>query len=157
MVHTLPDSMTSPLEKLAATVDEWLLRLDADTDVTAEGFWSLRYGSTLLILSSFEHEGATYLRMGAVVLSGAHASLEVVLRLLRLNAQVLFGSFQLFDDDTIAFTHTLPAEGLTFESFSTALTYISRVADDNDEELQSLAGGRRGEDMLAEPVESARG
>lgn len=149
--------MTTPLEKLAATVDAWLLTLDADTDVTDEGFWTLRYGSTLLVLSSFEHENVTYLRMGAVVLSGAHPSLEVVLRLLRLNAQVLFGSFQLFDDDTIAFTHTLPADGLTFEAFSSALTYVSRVGDDHDEELQSLAGGRRGEDMLAIAQERARG
>lgn len=149
--------MTTPLEKLAATVDAWLLTLDADSDVTTEGFWTLRYGSTLVVLSSFEHENTAYLRLGSVVVSGAHASLEVVLRLLRLNAQVLFGSFQLFDDETIAFTHTLPAEGLTFESFSTALTYVSRVADDHDEELQSLAGGRRGEDMLANVPERARG
>lgn len=143
--------MTDRLEQLSASVDEWLLRLDADTDLTDEGFWSLRYGSTILILSVFEHEQRSYLRVLALIVSGAHPSLDVLLRLLKLNTEVLFGAFQLFDDNTVAFTHTLPGDGLTFEAFEAALTYAARVGDDHDEDIQALAGGNRGEDLLDNP------
>ena len=61
------------------------------------------------------------------------------------------GAFQLFDDQTVAFTHTLTADHLDFEDFDVALRYVARVGDDHDEALQALAGGERAEDTMSRP------
>ena len=122
-----------------------------DTDVTQDGFWSLRFGSTVVAISVFEHEGRPYVRIASILLVGAGTSLDLVTRLLRLNSEVIFGSFQLFDDQTVAFTHTLLGDHLEFDVFDAALRYVARVGDDHDEELQALAGGKRAEDLLEAP------
>lgn len=126
--------------------------MEIDADPGADGVYALRCGSSLVFVSSFEHEGRPYVRLVALLLLGFRPKMELLSRLLRLNSRVLFGSFQLFDDETLCFTHTLPAHGspasLDFDTFAHALRYVSRVADDHDERLQSLAGGERGEELL---------
>ncbi len=140
--------MPATLDDARATVDAFLLQVGVDGDVSAEGFWTARCGSTVLVLSAFSHEERNYLRIAAIVLVGGRTSLDLLTRLLRLNAEALFGAFQLFDDQTVAFTHTIPIDGLSLDHFENALRYVARVADDHDEALQALAGGERAEDLL---------
>lgn len=140
--------MAKSLDDAAATVDTYLAQLGVDGDLSAEGFWTARCGSTVVLLSALEHDGRHYLRIAAIVLVGGRTSLDLLTRLLRLNAEALFGAFQLFDDQTVAFTHTIPLDGLSLDHFETALRYVARVADDHDEALQALAGGERAEDLL---------
>lgn len=144
--------MSQTLDGLAARVDGFLLGLGVDCEVTEDGFWSLRFGSTVLVISCFEHEGRPYVRIAAILLVGAQTSLDLLTRLLRLNTEVLFGSFQLFDDQSVAFTHTLLGDHLEFDVFDAALRYVARVGDDHDEELQALAGGQRAEDVMEAPA-----
>ncbi len=144
--------MTTPLDALAERVDGYLLRLGVDGDVTAEGFWSLRFGSTVVMVSTLEADGHTYVRLASIVLIGAQTTLDLLTRILRLNNETLFGAFQLFDDQTVAFTHTLPGDKLEFEAFEAALRYVARVGDDHDEDLQALAGGERAEDAIGQPT-----
>ncbi len=143
--------MSTRLDELTEQVDEYLLRLGLDGEVTGDGFWTGRFGSTVLAVSVFEDAPHTYVRIAAIVLVGAQTSLDLLTRLLRLNAETRFGAFQLFDDQTVAFTHTLVADQLRFEPFEYALRYVGQVADDHDEELQALAGGERGEDLISAP------
>lgn len=143
--------MSGRLEQLTDRVDEFLLRMGLEGDVTADGFWTGRFGSTVLLVSIFEDGPHTYVRLAAVVLVGAQTSLDLLTRLLRLNSETRFGAFQLFDDQTVAFTHTLVADHMPYEVFEYALRYVGQVADDHDEELQALAGGERGEDVVGEP------
>jgi hypothetical protein len=140
--------MSERLDAFAAQVDGWLLQRGLAGDVSPDGFWLARFGSTVVMLSLFEDEGRLHLRFCSVLVSGAQTSLDLVLRLLRLNNEVLFGAFQVFDDQTLAFTHTVVAEGLSEAAFHATLLYVARVADDHDEELQALAGGQRAEDVL---------
>jgi Putative bacterial sensory transduction regulator len=141
--------MNPALRNLRDQVDACLERLEIDSEPTAEGIHVLRCGSSMLFLSCFEHEGRPYVRIVAMLLLGFHPKMELFGRLLRLNSRVLFGSFQLFDDETVCFTHTLAAHsGLDFDTFSHALRYVGQVADDHDEPLQALAGGERGEELL---------
>ncbi len=144
--------MSDRLDQLSATVDEFMLRLGVDSDVTADGFWSARFGSTVVLISVFEDEGHAYVRLASIVLVGAQTTLDLLSRLLRLNSEARFGAFQLFDDQTIAFTHTFSGEQLSFPVFEGALRYVARVGDDHDEELQSLVGGERAEDVIGEPL-----
>jgi hypothetical protein len=102
------------------------------------------------MVSLFEDAEHTYVRFASAMLTGVRPQLELVMRILRLNTEVLFGAFLLFEDDTLSFTHTILGDRLDFEEFSHALEYVARVSDNHDEELQALAGGKRAEDILAE-------
>jgi hypothetical protein len=141
--------MTEPTP-LTDRVADFLVQMDIDPDRNDENIFLLKYGSTVVMISIFEEAGHEYVRMASTLLVGARVQLELVLRLLRLNTEVLFGAFILFEDDTVSFTHTLLGDGLTFEAFAHALHYVAQVSDDHDEDLQSLAGGRRAEEILAD-------
>jgi hypothetical protein len=141
--------MADRLSHLADRVGDYLVRLDIDPDRNPEGIFLLKFGSTVVMVSLFEDADHAYVRLASTLLTGVRPQLELVMRLLRMNTEVLFGAFLLFEDDTVSFTHTLRGDSLTFEDFEHALRYVARVSDDHDEELQSIAGGQRAEDILA--------
>jgi hypothetical protein len=70
--------------------------------------------------------------------------------ILRLNSEVLFGSFLVFPDNTLSFSATLLGDKLDFEEFETALNYVAQVSDDTDDLLQEVAGGHRATDLMNE-------
>jgi hypothetical protein len=141
--------MSDRLRQLADRVSDFLVRMDIDPDRNPEGIFLLKYGSTVVMVSIFEDDTHVFVRFASTLLSGARPQLELVMRLLRMNTEVLFGAFLLFEDDAVSFTHTLLGDTLSFEQFSHALQYVARVSDDHDEELQALAGGQRAEEILA--------
>jgi hypothetical protein len=141
--------MNHRVENLADRVDEYLARMDVDPERNAEGIYMIRFGSTVVMVSLFEEQGRSYVRFASTMLTDVHPGLDLIVRLLRLNAEVLFGAFQLFEDNTVSFTHTLLGDFLDFEEFQHALAYVARVSDDHDEALQALGGGLRAEDVLA--------
>lgn len=142
--------MSTRIAALSDRVLDFMGRLNLDNDQNDEGIFFLRYGSTVVMISLFEEKERTYCRFAATVLMDVKPKLELVVRLLRLNTEVLFGAFLLFEDNTLAFTHTLLGETMDFNEFQHALEYVAKVADDHDEELQALAGGERAEDLLQE-------
>lgn len=142
--------MSDALRALNDRVSDFLVRLDLDPDQNKEGFYLLRYGSTVVMISSFEDSEHTYVRFASTVLANVTPNLDLVTRILRLNTEVLYGAFLLFEDDNLSFTHTLLGDNLEFGAFQHALAYVARVSDDHDEGLQGIAGGLRAEDILAE-------
>lgn len=142
--------MSERLRVLNDRIADHLVRMDVDPDRNGEGFYLIRYGSTAVVISVFEDKERTYVRFASTVLANATPSLDLVTRVLRLNTEVLFGAFLLFEDDTLSFTHTLMGDDLDFASFSHTLTYVAQVSDDHDEALQAIAGGLRVEDILSE-------
>ena len=147
--------MNDRLRALTDQISDYLVRMDIDPDRNDEGIFVLKYGSTAVMISLFEDDAGggtpkTYVRIASALLSDARPELGLVLRLLRMNTEVLFGAFQIFEDNTVSFTHTLFGETLGFDEFHHTLDYVARVSDDHDEELQEVAGGARVEDILAE-------
>lgn len=142
--------MSEHLRAIHDTISDFLVRMDMDPDRNAEGFYLLKYGSTAVMISVFEERERAYVRFASAVLANVRPSLDSVTRILRLNTEVLFGAFLLFEDDTLSFTHTLLADDLEFDGFQHALAYVARVSDDHDEALQTIAGGLRVEDILTE-------
>ena len=142
--------MEHSLEALADRVSDYLSQMDLEADQSDEGIHLLRYGSTVVMISMFQEGDQGYVRFAATVLVDVRPKLELVTRLLRLNTEVLFGAFLLFDDDTVSFAHTLTGAKMDLEEFRHALEYVARVSDDHDEELQAIAGGARAEDLLNE-------
>lgn len=140
--------MSLDLRALADRVADYLGRMETDTETTDEGIFFFKHGSTVLMVSAFEQDNHRWVRFVATMLADVAPSMELLARLLRMNTDVLLGAFLLFEDGTLAFSYTLLGDHLDFEEFEYALTYVARVGDDYDEDLQALAGGRRAEDIL---------
>lgn len=141
--------MSTGLRQLADQVSDFLVQMDLDPDRNAEGIFLLKYGSTVVMISVFADGEHRYVRFASTMLAGVRPQLDLVTRILRLNTEVLFGAFLLFEDDTLSFTHTLLGDDLRFEDFRHALAYVARVSDDHDEALQELGGGQRAADLFA--------
>ena len=110
---------------------------------------SFTYGSTVVMVSLFEQGDATYCRFASIMLKDFEPTLELLQRVLRLNTEVLFGSFLLFEDGTLSFSATLLGNHLDHEEFERTLQYVAQVSDDYDDELQALVGGKRAIDVLS--------
>jgi hypothetical protein len=131
-------------------VNAYLGAMGLAPDKTEEGLYLLKYGSTVVMISLFEESGDTYVRFASIMLKGFDPSLELLQRILRLNTEVLFGSFLMFEDSTLSFSATLLGSHLDYEEFEKTLTYVARVSDEYDDELQALGGGQRAADVLRE-------
>lgn len=142
------------LEKLGDRIVEYLVEMDIDTDAPATGPFLLRFGDAVILVSLFRNEGVPWVRIASTLLKDFRPGLELVTRVLRLNTEVLLGSFLLFEDDTLVFAATLPGEDLSSAQFRTVLDYVARVADRFGEELWELSGGVKVSTVLAPPEES---
>ena len=135
---------------LEERVKAYLAEMELDPARSDDGLYLFKYGSTVVMITLFEQDDETYCRFVAIVLKDFSPTLELLHRILRLNTEVLFGAFQLFEDGTLAFSATLLGNNLDFDEFVKTLRYTARVSDDYDDELQALGGGLRAEDVLHE-------
>lgn len=142
--------MSPRLAAATQLVRDCLERLGIEPDRTDEGIFLLKYGSTVVMVSVFQDADHVFVRIASTMLVGVHTDVALLTRLLKLNTEVLYGAFLLFEDDTLSFAHTLLADDLDFDAFEHALYYVARVSDDHDEEIQALAGGARAEEVIAE-------
>ncbi len=138
------------LQLLEERVNTYLEQMDLAPDQSDDGLYLFKYGSTVVMISLFEEEEDTFVRFASIMLKDFDPSLELLERILRLNTQVLFGAFLLFEDNTLSFSATLLGNHLDFDEFERTLRYVAKVSDDYDDELQALGGGQRAQDVLAE-------
>ena len=136
------------LRSLNDRVIEFLVQLDLPPDQAADGPFLIRFGSTVVMVKVFLDGTDPYIRITATVLKDFRPNLELITRILRLNTEVLFGAFLLFEDDVLVFATTLLGTDITLPQFHKAIDYTARVADDYDDELQTIAGGRRAEEII---------
>jgi hypothetical protein len=141
------------IKLLQERVETYLAQMGLESENSEDGLYLFKYGSTVVMISLFSEEDTTFCRFASIMLQDFEASLETIQRILRLNTEVLFGSFLLFEDNTLSFSATLLGNHLDFEEFEQTLRYVARVSDDYDDELQQLGGGMRAEDVLAEDEE----
>lgn len=142
--------MKNRLQLLEEKVDSYLGQMDLSPEHSEEGLYLFKYGSTVVMISLFEESEDTYVRFASVMLKDFSPSLELLQRILRLNTEVLFGSFLLFEDNTLSFSATLLGNNMDFPEFDKTLRYVARVSDDYDDQLQELGGGQRASDVLEE-------
>lgn len=113
-----------------------------------DGLYLFKYGSTVVMVSLFDEGEDTFCRIASIMLKDFEPSLELLQRILRLNTEVLFGAFLLFEDNTLSFSATILGNNLDFDEFEKTLRYVAKVSDDYDDELQALGGGQRAADVL---------
>jgi hypothetical protein len=138
------------LQILEERVKAYLAEMGLEPEQSEDGLYLFKYGSTVVMISLFEESEDTFCRFASIMLKDFEPSLELLHRILRLNTEVLFGSFLLFEDNTLSFSATLLGNHLDFAEFEKTLRYVAKVSDDYDDELQTLGGGKRAEDVLRE-------
>ena len=140
----------SHLKDLEQKVEKYLADMGLTPIQSSDGLYLFKYGSTVVMVSLFEEDEDTFCRFASIMLKDFEPSLELLHRLLRLNTEVLFGSFLLFEDNTLSFSATLLGNHVDFPEFEKTLSYVARVSDDYDDQLQALGGGKRAQDVLSE-------
>lgn len=138
------------LQILEERVRAYLGEMELTPEQSDDGLYLFKYGSTVVMISLFDEGEDTFCRFASIMLKDFEPNLELLQRILRLNTEVLFGSFLLFEDNTLSFSSTLLGNHLDFDEFETTLRYVAKVSDDYDDELQALGGGQRAEDVLRE-------
>jgi hypothetical protein len=138
------------LEELDGTVQKYLTEMGLSPVQSNDGLYLFKYGSTVVMVSLFEENTDTYCRFASIMLKDFEPSLELLHHLLRLNTEVLFGSFLLFEDNTLSFSSTLLGGHMDFPEFQKTLSYVAKVSDDYDDQLQTMGGGKRAQDVLNE-------
>jgi hypothetical protein len=138
------------LQILEERVKAYLAEMGLEPEQSEDGLYLFKYGSTVVMISLFEESEDTFCRFASIMLKDFEPTLELLHRILRLNTEVLFGSFLLFEDNTLSFSATLLGNHLDFAEFEKTLRYVAKVSDDYDDELQGLGGGKRAEDVLRE-------
>jgi hypothetical protein len=138
------------LDILDERVKAYLGEMELSPERSADGPYLFRYGSTVVMISLFEEGEDTFCRFASIMLKDFDPTLELLQRLLRLNTEVLFGAFLLFEDNTLSFSATLLGNHLEFDEFEKTLRYVAKVSDDYDDDLQALGGGKRAEDVLTD-------
>ena len=136
------------IQILEERVNAYLGKMELAPEKAEAGLYLFKYGSTVVMISLFEQDDDTYVRFASIMLKDFEPTLELLQRILRLNTEVLFGSFLLFEDNTLSFSATLLGNNLDFDEFQQTLKYVAKVSDDYDDELQNLGGGQRAEDVL---------
>lgn len=142
--------MTNRLQILQERVGAYLAEMGLEPEQSEDGLYLFKYGSTVVMVSLFEETDDTFVRFASIMLKDFEPTLEILHRILRLNTEVLFGAFLLFEDNTLSFSATLLGNHLDFDEFEKTLRYVAKVSDDYDDELQRLGGGQRAEDVLKE-------
>ena len=138
------------LQILEERVRAYLGEMELSPEQSEDGLYLFKYGSTVVMISLFEEGEDTFCRFASVMLKDFEPTLELLHRILKLNTEVLFGSFLLFDDNTLSFSSTLLGNHLDFDEFAKTLRYVAKVSDDHDDELKTLGGGMTAEDVLKE-------
>jgi len=81
------------------------------------------------------------------VVEGASMTPELTNFLLRKNATLHFGAFGLTFDNTVIFSYSLAGKNLDLNELKAALQTVATISDYYDDQIVSLAGGRRGIDV----------
>lgn len=139
-----------PTTDLHALIEGYLERMEFSAKPTEDGIYMLRYGTTAVVLRLIQDKVTLkrFLRFSAATLSDFDVTKVLLQEIIRLNNEVLFGAFRLFEDHTLSFSTTILADHLDFEEFETALTYVLRISDEYDDILQAMVGGNRAQDLL---------
>lgn len=136
------------LDILEQRVQDYLAQMDIVAERSEERISLFRYGSTVVMISLFEDGEDTFCRFASLMLRDFEPTLELLQKILRLNTEVLFGAFLLFEDNTLSFSATLLGNHLDFDEFDKTLRYVAQVSDDYDDDLQAVGGGQRASDVM---------
>jgi hypothetical protein len=139
------------LEELRRKVEACLQRLEQGYELTGGGEYWVRHGSTLVVVRPLQHAEVTMVRLAApVAINVTKITPELTRFLLEKNHELLMGKFSLdTQDNTIWYEHALLGDFLDASELFVALAWVATKADEHDEQVSTMAGGRRIADVTA--------
>jgi hypothetical protein len=131
------------IEGAKEKVRSFLPDVDPDFQEYDTGMFTIQEGSALIGITVRPwYENDVAVEFNAQLVSDATIDADAMKWLLQKNAELHFGSFGLLFDDTINYSHTLPAAALNESTFIAAARTIARIADHYDDEIRALTGGK---------------
>lgn len=116
-----------------------------------DGAFVVRRGSAAVHVSIKPlHKTDCIVQALAYVVQGAKIGPKVLGYLMRQNATNLLGAYGLLFDDTITFSHTIMGANLDPNELRTTIATVAFVADESDDDIMKMAGGKRAVDAMAD-------
>lgn len=137
------------VEALRAKVESYLREKGLSYEVRPDGNLWLRQGSTLVVINIADWGERTLVRLAApVALNITQVTPELTRFLAEKNHQLLFGKFSLdTQGNGVWYEHVLLGDYLDAEELVVAVAAIALTADELDEEVARLSGGKRVADL----------
>ena len=145
----LVDTPQEMIEKTIVEVQAFLDKDFPDHLSFGNGTFTISRGSTqvMIIVRPFT-SNETSIECISQVVTGANISPELMNFLLRKNAELHFGAFGLYFDNTITFSHSITGTNLDENELVNTLNAVAIIADHYDDKIMELAGGKRAADLL---------
>lgn len=146
MTQPPPPPPSDSLLSLRTKIQEYLKEILGSSPLPdASGNYSIQYGSTRVFLFPEEmSSGKTALQAYAFVTKGSKVTPELTKFLLKANGNLRFGKFCLTNDETmILFGHCLLGDKMDREELQTVMLAIVGTADEYDDKVVGMAGGKR--------------
>jgi len=114
------------------------------------GGFRVRFGSATVDVSVLPWGDAdAVIRASARVVSGAELTPELLMHLLRKNAEARFGAFAIDAEGVIEFRHSIVGSACQKEELKASVQYVMLTADLGDDEIVARWGGHRARDREA--------
>ncbi len=109
-----------------------------------DGTFAVAYGSTSVSLVVRPYtETDTIVELMAHIASGSTLDRDILHWLLRKNAELHFGAFGLLFDDSIVFSYSVSGNTVNANELEAAVATVAVIADHYDDEIVTMAGGKR--------------
>ncbi len=143
--------LETPQELISATkakVETLLNENFPDFVEFGDGSYTISRGSSQVMIQIRPFtKTETCVEFVANVVTGAEITHELMHFLLRKNAELHFGAFGLFFDNTVVFQHTIAGTNMDKNEFVNSLNSVAIISDYYDDEIVKIAGGKRALDL----------
>jgi len=143
------DTPQELIDKTIVNVQNFLDKFFPDHLSFGNGNYTITRGSTqvMIIVRPFTDK-ETSVECISQVVTGAKITPELMNFLLRKNAELHFGAFGLYFDNTITYSHSIAGTQLDDNELVTTLNAVAVIADHYDDKIVEIAGGKRATDLL---------
>ena len=139
------------VEELRSKIEKYLRQKQLSYEVKSGGTLWVRQGSTVVVVAPMQwgENEQTLVKLSAPVsLEIKKISPELTRFLAEKNNQLLFGKFSLdVNNNTIWYEHVLLGDYLDAEELFTSVAAIAITADQHDEQISKMSGGKRFADL----------
>jgi len=136
---------STALENLRTKIGDYLRETVGRYEVTRDGSYSLRTGTTRVIINPRSLSGAdkTIVSIFAFVAIDVNVTNELMRYLNEINARITFGKFFVIEDKKMVICqHSLLGATLDKDELAVGIAAVAYVSDQYDEEITKRFGGK---------------
>lgn len=143
------------------SIKGYLSRVDPDFQEYDTGMFTFQEGSAIIGVTIRPwDDDSVVVEFSSQLVNGATLNDETLHWLMKTNVDIHFGAFGLLFDNSVVYSHSIPFEGLTEDTFAAVARTVAAIADHYDDEIVSVAGGQlasllSGDTEIDEPESAA--